>query len=156
MSQTILKNTKPTPWSLLRGFLDWRESGQLGKMIGQQLRDMFPVSSGGLTATNMKKVFVEYHERLRRVVPKERLLEYKVQDGYKPLCEFLEVRVPTLLADGKEIDEPFPRVNDAATFDDSFAVLRKLQNRRILKKAGKALSVFALVGASLWYYLPRS
>jgi hypothetical protein len=35
-------------------------------------------------------------------VPAERLLVYRVDDGWEPLCGFLGVEVP---------DEPFPRVN---------------------------------------------
>lgn len=39
---------------------------------------------------------------VRGLVPRERLLEWSVQDGWEPLCEFLEKEVP---------DEPFPHVN---------------------------------------------
>jgi hypothetical protein len=35
-------------------------------------------------------------------VPADRLLDYRVQEGWEPLCRFLDVKVP---------DEPFPRVN---------------------------------------------
>jgi hypothetical protein len=41
-------------------------------------------------------------ERVRRTVPADRLLDYRVQEGWEPLCRFLDVKVP---------DEPFPRVN---------------------------------------------
>jgi hypothetical protein len=39
---------------------------------------------------------------VRGLVPRERLLEWSPQDGYKPLCDFLDVDV---------VDEPFPHVN---------------------------------------------
>jgi hypothetical protein len=48
------------------------------------------------------RVFEEHYERVRRTVPAERLLTYRVQEGWEPLCRFLGVDVP---------DEPFPRVN---------------------------------------------
>jgi len=32
--------------------------------------------------------------RVKEVVPKEKLLEFKHQDGWKPLCEFLGVEIP--------------------------------------------------------------
>jgi len=48
------------------------------------------------------RVFEQHHERVRRTVPAERLLVYRVQEGWEPLCRFLGVDVP---------DEPFPRVN---------------------------------------------
>jgi hypothetical protein len=48
------------------------------------------------------RVFEQHYERVRRTVPAERLLVYRVQDGWEPLCRFLGVDAPR---------EPFPRVN---------------------------------------------
>jgi hypothetical protein len=48
------------------------------------------------------RVFEQHYERVRRTVPAERLLVYRVQEGWEPLCRFLGVDVP---------DEPFPHVN---------------------------------------------
>ncbi|HVX42346.1 MAG TPA: sulfotransferase [Mycobacteriales bacterium] len=48
------------------------------------------------------RIFREHGERVRRIVPADRLLVYRVQEGWAPLCRFLGVAVP---------DEPFPRVN---------------------------------------------
>jgi hypothetical protein len=42
-------------------------------------------------------------------VPADRLLVWKPQDGFEPLCAFLELPVP---------DAPFPRVNDSGAFGD--------------------------------------
>lgn len=42
---------------------------------------------------------------IRGLVPKERLLEWSVEDGWEPLCSFLGKPVP---------GEPFPHVNAAA------------------------------------------
>lgn len=39
---------------------------------------------------------------IRGLVPKERLLEWTVLEGWEPLCEFLDKEVP---------DEPFPHIN---------------------------------------------
>jgi hypothetical protein len=44
---------------------------------------------------------------IRGLVPKERLLEWYVEDGWEPLCEFLGKPVP---------NEHFPRVNNGAGF----------------------------------------
>jgi Sulfotransferase domain len=49
-----------------------------------------------------QRVFEAHVARVRGTVPAERLLVYRVQDGWEPLCGFLGVDVP---------DEPFPRVN---------------------------------------------
>lgn len=45
---------------------------------------------------------------IRGLVPKERLLEWTVEDGWEPLCEFLGKPVP---------DEPFPHTNTVAGFE---------------------------------------
>jgi hypothetical protein len=47
--------------------------------------------------------FNRHMEAVRRGVPADRLLEFKVTEGWAPLCAFLGVDVP---------DSPFPRLND--------------------------------------------
>jgi Sulfotransferase domain len=53
--------------------------------------------------------FKRHIEDVRSYVPGHRLLVYEVRQGWKPLCDFLEVHVP---------DEPFPRLNDTEAFKD--------------------------------------
>lgn len=149
MTSTVLKAAFPDFWSKMRGFFDWKEQGQVAVMIGKMMRGMF--GPGGTSENNMKRFYVDYHENLRHIVPRERLLEFKVQDGYKPLCDFLGVPVPTTVIGEKEIEEPFPRVNEGATFGDRMTVSRKLQNKRLLKKTARAVSIIATVGAGLWF-----
>lgn len=45
----------------------------------------------------------QWDAKVRASVPSEKLLEWNVQDGYEPLCKFLDVPIP---------DEPFPHIND--------------------------------------------
>ncbi|HEV7963134.1 MAG TPA: sulfotransferase [Actinoplanes sp.] len=58
------------------------------------------------------RVFEEHSAEVRRVVPAGRLLEFRVADGWEPLCAFLDRPVP---------DAPFPRLNDTATFQERVA-----------------------------------
>jgi hypothetical protein len=55
--------------------------------------------------------FTRHNAEVRAVVPRDRLVEYTVGDGWEPLCAALGVAVP---------DEPFPHLNDRAqwTHDD--------------------------------------
>ena len=39
------------------------------------------------------KMFNDHNDEVKRVVPKEKLLVYSVQEGWSPLCEFLSVPV---------------------------------------------------------------
>jgi hypothetical protein len=51
-----------------------------------------------------KQRYKEHYEHVRRFVPKERLLEFKNEDGWEPLCKFLGHDVPA---------DEYPRVNDS-------------------------------------------
>jgi hypothetical protein len=49
------------------------------------------------------QAFYERHnDEVRREAPPDRLLEWRAEEGWEPLCQALGLRVP---------DEPFPRVN---------------------------------------------
>lgn len=50
-----------------------------------------------------KQGYLAHYEKIRMMVPPERLLEFNVSDGWAPLCNFLSLPVP---------DSPFPDVND--------------------------------------------
>ena len=45
-------------------------------------------------------VFREHVSAVQRTMPADRLLTYRVADGWEPLCRFLDTSVPT---------SPFPR-----------------------------------------------
>ena len=54
-----------------------------------------------------------YHRHnafVRQIVPKDRLLEYDPKQGYQPVCQFLNVAVPTDER-GDKLD--FPHANDS-------------------------------------------
>ena len=52
-------------------------------------------------------VYRRHVEAVRRLLPKSRLLEYDVAEGWAPLCEFLDKPIPTV---------DFPRVNSTQEF----------------------------------------
>lgn len=66
---------------------------------------------------NGKRRYQEYYKEVRSLVPPERLLEYKVGEGWKRLCDALQVPIPAT---------PFPRTNDT----DGFVNRCKSRNRR--------------------------
>jgi len=53
---------------------------------------------------------------IRGLVRKEKLLEWTVEDGWEPLCRFLDKGVP---------DEPFPHVNKASGWENHEAEVTK-------------------------------
>lgn len=66
-----------------------------------------PLPLPGQIKENAIASYEEHNRRVREVVPPERLLEYSVTQGYRPLCEFLSIPssdCPT---------QPFPKSNSA-------------------------------------------
>jgi hypothetical protein len=58
-------------------------------------------------AKKLRAAFIEHYEHVRKSTPKEKLLEFKSEDGWAPLCEFLGVKIP---------DTPYPFVNESKDF----------------------------------------
>ncbi len=58
------------------------------------------------------KAYEQRNEEIQRVVPPERLLVFRVSEGWGPLCQFLDKPVPT---------ESFPKTNTTAEFRRNFS-----------------------------------
>ena len=69
---------------------------------------------------NARTTYVNHYETIRRIVPAERLLNYRLGSGWKPMCDFLK---------RKEPEEKFPWVNEAAALEKTMngVVLERLQ-----------------------------
>ena len=94
----------------------------------------------------MKQVHREFLAKVRETVPKERLLEWQVQDGWEPLCRHLGLE--------EAPDEPFPRVFEKKDFLDLITFVRK----HLLKKAAwwvgsKVVSPVGVIGAAVWWQM---
>ena len=58
-----------------------------------------------------RTLYREHYEHVRRLCPKERFLEFRLDGGWGPLCEFLDKEKP---------DVPFPRLNEGAALAEKF------------------------------------
>ncbi|KAJ7099772.1 hypothetical protein C8R44DRAFT_888460 [Mycena epipterygia] len=67
------------------------------------------VEMSSVTLEIAKARFIAYDDEVRSLVPKERLLDYRVGEGWESLCKFLEKPVPA---------EAFPKVNDTQVFHE--------------------------------------
>ncbi len=54
-------------------------------------------------------VYLAHNQRVKRLVPADKLLVFDPADGWEPLCAFLDRDVP---------EEPFPRVNTTEEFHE--------------------------------------
>lgn len=86
-----------------------------------------------------------YNAEIQRIVPRDRLLVFKVKDGWKPLCEFL----------GKEIPQSrFPKTNERALLARNIQIMKQITDAEIHKKmwraAGIAVGVVAVCSGMLY------
>src|SRR2546421_5631485 len=95
---------------------------------------------------NARDVYKAHYELVRRVTPRERLLEYKMGSGWAPLCEFLGKEVP---------DTPFPRVNDTQAFNEIVTAIIKKAIMNLVKKSTMYVLPVVLVSIG-WYFYKES
>jgi hypothetical protein len=58
---------------------------------------------------NARRSYDRYYQKIRQIVPPEQMLEYRLGDGWEPLCAFLGKDVPNV---------PFPRKNDRTSHNE--------------------------------------
>lgn len=91
---------------------------------------------------NMRRAYDEHHALIKRLVPPERLLFFRVSDGWEPLCAFLDKPVP---------EAAFPRKNESAELKE---VSKKVVNEALIQLA-KAVCVVGVAAYAAAYAYPR-
>ena len=82
----------------------------------------------------------DHIEYVTRVVPKDRLQFYNVQDGWEPLCKILGCEVP---------DAPFPKANDAAA-TEAFFKYQFMRGIMAWTRLGAGVALSAAIALSFW------
>jgi hypothetical protein len=100
-------------FTILNWLLYWDKKASrirtyLLKLHGAAWRFEWPDEDAEIKA---KAFFKRYYAECRERIPAERRIEYSVQEGWGPLCRYLDVPIPTVrVPDSDEIVElPFPR-----------------------------------------------
>lgn len=118
----------------------------LGFVIG--ISDVYTGWMGARTGSQAKKrlraLHAEHYAKMRATVPADNLLDFRLEQGWEPLCKFLDVPVP---------DVPFPHINERSEvleFRNGTieAVLTCLAIRLGIIALGTAALVGAVKGAS--------
>ena len=85
--------------------------------------------------------FRQHNQRVRDAVPAERMLEYRVEEGWEPLCAFLEREVPAVAFPHRNAGVAGPR-----------QILLDATRRLSLPLLGLGLGVLAIVGV-VWLWV---
>jgi len=121
----------------------------LGRAMTRMTRDMvlgyWKATTADEVRQNARAVYIEHYDRIRRMVPRENLLEYKLGMGWKPLCEFLGKEEPAI---------DFPWVNEAEALKKRIWAFEK---RTMWAGARKVVKIVLplLVGAFALYWYRR-
>ncbi|KAL6717844.1 hypothetical protein ACLMJK_003929 [Lecanora helva] len=98
----------------------------MNAFYGRMFYKMWFYFSNGDFATYGKERYKQHYEEVRKLVPPENLLTYKVGEGWEPLCKFLELSIP---------DTPFPTGNDQESFWKSTRAWQRARGMAAVKKA---------------------
>ena len=106
------------------------------------LRGWFRVRTADEMRAVCRERYKEHYGAVRRLVPADRLLDYRLGDGWEPLCEFLDKPKP---------DVPFPFVNEGK---DLKLLIRVGLGWTIMMAVWRVVKYPALA-ALLWYLAAR-
>lgn len=98
------------------------------------------------TREECQDIWEKHLQKVYDAAGREKVFHFDVKEGWEPLCEFLGHEVPM---DEEGRVKPFPRVNDAESFERViFQFLNKVALRR-LKQVGAVLAAVVAVGVAV-------
>jgi len=104
-------------------------------------RGFWKANSNEELLDNLRPKYREHYQSIRDVVPRDRLLEYRLGSGWEPLCEFLGKEVP---------DVPFPRVNESDALQDWIKVMTRRGSVNALKNLARLGSTAVVLVVALY------
>lgn len=115
------------------GKLDWEWLGRGWDMFVHGLfGGTFRAKNADELRANARPVYREHFRKIREIMKNqpERFLEYKMGDGWEPICQLIGEPVPK---------EPFPRVNDRAAHAEMLNIMLVITAERSLWRISKIL-----------------
>ena len=95
---------------------------------------------------NARSTYLAHNDRIKRITPKDRLLVYRLDQGWEPLCQHLGKPIP---------DVPFPRVNETLAMQEKINLyIAESYKRSFMNSARRSIPMLAilLIGFA-WYFL---
>ncbi|MBU4009884.1 MAG: sulfotransferase, partial [Proteobacteria bacterium] len=146
-AKVVLTVRDPDRWyqsimTLFNTMKPLRSIGYIIPNLGRFIRLVDSLSDKFIAPARDRKSFIEGYERhIRKVqetVPSDRLLVFRVKEGWEPLCAFLNCEIPK--------DTPFPHLNEGgATLKTKFRENFLVKPVRIVLIIAALLIVAALV-----------
>ena len=94
-----------------------------------------------------RQAYRDHYALVRSVTPQERLLEYKLGEGWAPLCTFLDKPIP---------DVPFPRVNDSEALQELLQIIIKRGLYNTFKRTVSMAVPLAIIVVGIWLCYSRA
>ncbi|KAM0201818.1 hypothetical protein ACHAPA_009556 [Fusarium lateritium] len=90
-----------------------------------------------------RQAFHDHYELVKKTVPAERMLEFRVQEGWEPLCKFLGAEIPA---------EEFPRLDDSKQFVLAHSLMWWVSFAKIVGKASFMSAVTGVLASmvAMW------
>lgn len=123
-----------SPLLYFMGFFDTEVMGKWTPMTRALFRGVFDDDF----EKNGIKAYEDQYALVRRMVPKDNLLEYQIGEGWERLCDFLEVEQPEVA---------YPNTNEAAAFRDRNWLRFKLSLQRGMPRIIVSTATVAAVAA---------
>ena len=115
--------------------------GRIANLGSAWMGALFGSTSVKGAKANARAAYEAHYASVRATVPKERLLELRLSDGWGPLCEFLGKEVP---------DVPFPHCNEAKTFDNALGAWVGKAAKHSLFNIAVVVGIGSVAGGLLW------
>lgn len=139
-------------WGPVGEFFVTKVEPLLGSVAGPANRKMilgyFRASDVDEVRKNARETYTRHYASIREAVPKEKLLNFALKDGWAPLCQFLDKDIPEAWK-GREGE--FPHVNEAAEMRKMLLKQQVKMLRRAARVAAPYIGVLvAIAGAWAW------
>lgn len=132
------------PLTRLICLLDPSFVGKQGRIGAILMREQWGATSFQQWRNNARGKYIEHNSMVKAAVPKERLLVYRLGEGWEPLCRFLGREVP--------VEVEFPRVNETEELKERVFLALMLGVR---KAVGRWLVVVSwlvpVVAIAVWW-----
>jgi len=130
-------------YSKMFRILGYTDPGWMGKVQGVidlWLPGQFKAATAAECRANARQVYEEHYAEARRITPKGQLLEYRLGDGWEPLCRFLGKKVP---------DVPFPKINESSMLKRQLDIVAMKTMKRSIRNIGLVFGALAVFGMTI-------